>query len=179
MTYHYLGYSIPILKFMFPIKIKTRHQIFSPSIVFGLGLLMSSFSTNNGTSRVIYTVEIGEGRSNEDQIIERYSVNEKDFIDVTRRTYLDFGEYENGLKQFYGLRTKMIDSIELSSNQIDTLNVFENMVLSDSVIHNMGIKIACRGALYRLETGANKTELRSRNLYNLIKALGIESQFKK
>jgi hypothetical protein len=119
------------------------------------------------------------GRSNESQIIERYSVNTKDFIDVTRRTYMDFGEYKNGLKQFYGLRTKIVDSIELSSNQIDTLNLFERMILSDSIIHNMGIKIACRGALYRLETGVDQTELGSRNLYSLIKALGIESQFKK
>ena len=148
-------------------------------IVFGLGLLISSFSTNSETDVAIYTVEIGMGRSNEDQIIKRYSVNEKDFIDVTRRTYMDFGEHENGLKQFYSLRTKIVDSIELSSNQIDTLNLFESMILSDSIIHNIGIKIACRGALYRIETGVNKTELRSRNLYNLIKALGIESQFKK
>jgi hypothetical protein len=148
----------------------------------GIALITISFKTtldrepnaldNVKQDTTYYHVYIGVERGVTEEFIKTYEYNTELVADIFVINYQEFSYIGKPTIRNY-IDSNRVERLILTSRKIDTLNVFKNMVETNAIRHNQGLKIAGRYGSYSVISNGDTVKVESSELYSLVDAINF------
>lgn len=163
---------------------KTPMKKITPKLFFTLGIVLitisfktitycdSSFSDYNRQDTTYYHVYIKIEDGVTEEFIKTYKYNSKLVADILVINYQEFSYVGKPTFRNY-LDGNKLQGIIMTSRKIDTLNVYKKMVMTNSVRHNQGTKLAGSFGAYSVILNGDTVKAESRELYSLVDAINF------
>ncbi len=150
-------------------------------ITFGIAVITTSFrqidysgslKVNNTCDTTYYHVLISIERVVTEEFIKTYEFNKKLVADIFVVSYQERSYVGKSTIRYYQDSSRM-EKLTLTSRKTDTLNMFKNMVTTNSIRHNQGLKLAGRHGVYSIVLKGDTARVESRELYSLVDAINF------
>ena len=119
-----------------------------------------------------YHVYLKIERGVTEEFIKTYEYNSKLVADISIINYQEFSHVGKPTYRNY-IDSNKVRGIIMTSRKIDTLNVFKNMVMANSIRHNQGTKLAGRFGVYSVIINGDTVKAESIELYSLVDAINF------
>lgn len=127
---------------------------------------------NTKKDTTYYHVYIGVERGVTEEFIKTYEYNDKLVADIFVINYQEFSYVGKPAVRNY-LDSNRVERLVLTSRKVDTLNVFRNMVATNSIRHNQGVKYSGRYGAYSVVDNGDTVKTESRELFSLVDAINF------